>query len=259
MGTTRTSRLALGAVCACAAVAAAGCGGRSAAPDAPLQEALRRSPYTYFAFTNALYWGRPVHVVVDRLRVSRRDPRVAGAVLTPVDAAGKPAGDSQLALLRRGSSWRVVRAQDGRYSPFACRLAAPGVIRELFGRCDPSPYLVSPLTSITGPRADRQPTAAERAGIVAANRAALFPHGDGCIRYGIRVSRVDLDYAVTRYRLVGKVTGCDVGNGVSLMRRLPDGRWRIAAQASDPFACTQAPPGVVRSLDGICSIYGPGP
>ena len=93
-------------------------------------------------------------------------------------------------------------------------------------------------------------TAAELAGVIAANRKTVYPHGDGCVRYRVSVSVLDSTYALTEYRPSGKhVPGCYVGNGVSLFRRLPSaGRSR---RSERPLSLTDAPP-VIRSLTYAC-------
>ncbi len=244
------------AVAIAATTLAVTAGQGSAAPsfDSPLT-ALRTSHFTYFAYTDPRWWGRDVHVGIVRLRISRRNADFAGAILTVHDTAGKELGRPQLVLLRRSRGWRAVRAQDN-YSPFECVLAPRGVLQELFGQCDSSPYVVWPTTLISGPLDERAPTAAELAGVIAANRKTVYPHGDGCVRYRVSVSVLDSTYALTEYRPSGKhVPGCYVGNGVSLFRRLPSG-WTLKAGASDPFPCTDAPPGVIRSLTYACWVIG---
>ena len=78
------------------------------------------------------------------------------------------------------------------------------MLQELFGQCDSSPYVVWPTTLISGPLDERAPTAAELAGVIAANRKTVYPHGDGCVRYRVSVSVLDSTYALTEYRPSGK-------------------------------------------------------
>jgi hypothetical protein len=133
---------------------------------------------------------------------------------------------------------------------FDCALASAGVIRELFGRCTPNALLVTPITLISGPVADRAPTAAERAGIVAAYRK----DGDRCDRFHIRISLLDDHYALT-WPIPTGTTGCPFANGVTLTRRTASG-WTFKGAASDPFPCTDAPPGVIRTLTSGCWVFG---
>src|SRR6266849_212693 len=121
------------------------CGGHASSGNeeaAKVAAAIRSSPYTYFAYRDPLYWGRSVHMTISRLHVSRRDASFAGAVVTPLESNGKIASNRERVLLQRTDEWRVIRAQSFLEYHFACRLAPAGVINELFGRCDPSPFVV---------------------------------------------------------------------------------------------------------------------
>ena len=240
----------LGATIAGAAASSALAVGTTVAlprPASPLT-ALRASHLTYYAYTDPRWWGTQVDVGIARLRVSKREPRLAGAILTVRDRSGVARGKPQWVLLRRSGAWRVVRTQAE--GAFDCAFAPAGVIRELFGRCAANALPVTPITSISGTVADRAPTASERAGIIAAYRKT----GDRCARFHIRVSRLDGDYALTWSIRTGKA-GCPFANGVTLTRRTGTG-WILEATASDPFPCTAAPPGVVRSLTAGCWVYG---
>jgi len=247
-----------GAVAFSSALIAGSAAVASIEQNRPVEGALRSSPYTYFAYKDARYWGRPIHVVVNRLRVSKRDPRFAGAVLTPMEQTGRRASEPERVLLRRNNRWHVTRAQGFGEGHFACRLASTGVVRELFDGCEGSRPPVSPIAYVSGPGDYGNPTAAERSAIIAAARAKYFRNGDGCIRYHVRVSRFNRRYASVGYTPSGREDkGCFIGNGVSLVQRLPSGHWREKGAASEAFPCNFAPAGVIRSLFKVCSILGP--
>jgi len=146
------------------------CGGHtsSGSEEAKVAAAIRSSPYTYFAYRDPLYWGRSVHMTISRVRLSLRDASFAGAVVTPLESNGKRASSRERVLLQRTDQWRVIRAQSFLEYHFACRLAPAGVINELFGHCDPSPFVVFPGALVSGPAANRPPTARERAASIAA-------------------------------------------------------------------------------------------
>jgi len=233
--------------------------GRSSQPSA-IEAAIRRSPSTYFAYRNPLYWGRSVQVTISRVRVSSRNPRFAAAIVTPLEGNQRTnASDPERVLLRSTGRWRVIRAESVSASPPACRLAPTGVIAELFGGCAPGSDAahVSAEAFISGPLAARRATRAERAGIVAATRAAHFKAGqDRCVRYHVRVSEINNRFALVSYSFVRPYSGCLLGNGVSLMERDANGRWRVKGDAGDAFPCTSGPPGVIRSLLRDCVIRG---
>jgi hypothetical protein len=249
--------------CALAAglgLALAACvGGRSSQRSA-IEAAIRRSPFTYFAYRNPLYWGRSVHVTISRLRVSSRNRRFAAAVVTPFDGKRhRRVSDPERVLLRLTDRWRVIRAETLSAARPACRFAPAGVIAELFGGCDHNADAarVSPEAFISGPLDFRSPTPDERAAIVAATRAAHFKPGQArCVRYHVRVSVVDERFASVSYSFVRPFRGCLLGNGVSFMERSPRGRWRVKGDAGDAFPCTYAPPGVIRSLFEDCLVLG---
>jgi hypothetical protein len=107
---------------------------------------------------------------------------------------------------------------------------------------------------LVGPREGRPPTAAERAAIVADPRRRSFHGPRSCIAYDIVVSQVDQRYALVDYRFPHPFDRrCFLFNGNSLYRRGPHG-WREISEASAGYACTYAPPGVIRSLDGGCVL-----
>jgi hypothetical protein len=103
---------------------------------------------------------------------------------------------------------------------------------------------------VRGATSMRPPTAAERTGIVGAASRAF--HGeDRCVQYKIGISRLDSRYAAVSYVFHEPYVHCLVGNGVSIYVRTRSG-WRHVADASSGFSCSQAPPGVVRTLFGDC-------
>jgi hypothetical protein len=116
----------------------------------------------------------------------------------------------------------------------------------------PDPQVSSTML-VTAPRADRKPTPAERAEIVAETKVqhGLVGH-DACITYRVRVSRLDGRYAEVQYDVdASKMQNCRVGNGWTIMWK-PAGKWRVKSDAGDGFVCDFGPPGVVVSLDGGC-------
>jgi hypothetical protein len=247
------------ALAAALGLALAACGGGRSSQRSAIEAAIRRSPSTYFAYRDPLYWGRPVHFTISRARVSSRNSRFAAAIVTPfVGHQRKRASGPERVLLRSTDRWRVVRVEVSASRP-ACRLAPTGVIAELFGGCAPGSDAaqVSAETFISGPLAARRATRAERAGIVAATRAAHFKAGqDRCVRYHVRVSEINDRFALVSYSFVRPYSGCLLGNGVSLMERVANGRWRVKGDAGDAFPCTSGPPGVIRSLLRDCVIRG---
>jgi hypothetical protein len=242
-----------------AALILAACRDERSNDRARIEQAIRSSPYTYFAYRNPLYWGKPVHFTIGGLRVSQHDRPFAGATVTPLAGDGEVAGGIQRVLLRRDDEWHVISADALSPSDLGCSLAPAGVVAELFGACDmhPDAALVWPETFISGARADREPAASERASIVAAARAAHFKRGqDHCVRYRVRVSRIDRRFASVAYRFVRPYRGCLLGNGVSLVERRPSGAWQVRGDAGDAFDCAAAPPGVIRSLFSDCVVPG---
>ena len=235
------------------------CGGKTqsrSALAAEIKAAVRSSQQTYFAFSNPLYWGRPVHFKIDRIRISRKDDHFAAARVLALEANGKRVGDlqQQQVLLRRSEKWLVAQAApDGR--TIFCEAASSGVVHELFGGCESTP--VDTGMSVYGPHSDRAATAKERAAIIEATKA-FHTNGFGsgsCVRYHIRVSQIDDRFAVVGYTFVPPYTNCLLGNGESLMQRKASGRWQVKAEGSDAFDCGDAPPGVIRSLFSGCWVY----
>ncbi|MHB8060928.1 MAG: hypothetical protein ACYDHO_08875, partial [Gaiellaceae bacterium] len=220
---------------------------------AAIKTVITKSPHTYFAFRNRLYWGRPVHFAVARVRISSMDDHFAAARVLALEANGNGADQPQQLLLRRAREWRVIWVTADGPSGIPCRKASAGVVRELVGNCDPSSVAASLVMAIHGPRSNRPPTASERAAIVAVARSSHFKAGqDRCVRYDVRVSRVDDRFASVGYSFVPPYTNCQPVDGESLMERAASGRWRVKGDGSDPFPCRFAPPGVIRSLFSGC-------
>jgi hypothetical protein len=217
-------RLAIGAVIG--AVLLAGCGGGA---KNPVEQALQSSTLTYYNYTDPAWWGRAVKVDSTVVRQSSGQ-----AVATVSVLAGKETVTSQtIDLTKNGSLWAVSGAE-------VTSTQAEGY----FG-------------TISGPTADRPPTAAERAAIVAGGLRE-FPGEGNCLRFIISVSKVDPAYASVNLRFVGpKRTECAT-SGVLLFGRNPAGKWRMLEIGTNPFVCHHAPAGVLRSLFGRCWIVSPG-
>lgn len=115
-----------------------------------------------------------------------------------------------------------------------CEGVPPAVVHRLVGSC----HRVPPLWAIevVGPTYRRRPTAAERRGILA-----------HCGRSSVEVwvSRLDPRYATT--------FSCYGSGAVSLYHRGPNG-WRETSLEIDGFSCTEAPPGIIRSVHGRCIL-----
>ena len=229
--------------CLLAVAALTGCG---SSPH-EVEAAVRRSPLTYFHYAAARWWGRPVTVRIERVRTSRA---WSGAIVSV--SHGHRVLGQEVVLLRRGRRWRVVAASEVDEG-LSCKLAAKGVVRRVVGSCFDD---VSPLAHVVAPRASRAATPQERHEVVAAARAAVLHGKDRCVRYSIRVSRVDDRFALVSYRFVRPYRDCLVGNGVSLFERRGNGRWVHLTDASAGFLCDTAPAGVVTSLEGACELEG---
>ena len=208
---------------------------------------MRRSPLTYFHYAGARWWGHRVTVRISRVRTSGA---WSGAVVS-VWRRGRVA-EQELVLLRRERRWAVVAASEVDEG-LSCRLAPKGVMRHVVGPCSDD---VSPLAHIVAPRLTRAATRAERDAVVAVARADVLHGKDRCVRYSVRISRVDDRFALASYRFVRPYRDCLVGNGVSLFERRANGRWLHLTDASDVFLCDTAPAGVVTSLEGACELEG---
>ena len=92
--------------------------------------------------------------------------------------------------------------------------------------------------------------------MIAANRKTVYPHGDGCVRYRVSVSVLDSTYALTEYRPLRQARA----RLLCRKRRvaLPAATERLDAQGGSerPLPCTDAPPGVIRSLTYACWVIG---
>lgn len=107
---------------------------------------------------------------------------------------------------------------------------------------------------ISGPRAQRPATAAELAAISTVARSGIFDGRDSCITYRAQISTLDPRYAGVQYAYRKPYGTCLVGNGVSVFVRSASS-WRHLEDASTPFLCNSLPPGVVRSLYGVCMTF----
>jgi hypothetical protein len=234
----------------------------ASAPSASVQEAIKASNRTYFAYHDPLYWGRPVSVRITRVVVSHRDGRFAGARVEVTTPTGKPAVRAQRVLLEKGTGWHV---RDVALLPdtFVCSSLPAGVVQEVVGACDAYGHVSDPELEVSGPLARRAPTTAERARIVAGARSSLNsgPLVATCLNFDVWVSRVDSRFAdaepnraTARAWMKNKACGRFAYNGQMLLKRLPGGRWRYYSGASEAFDCRLTPPGVIRSLYRECVI-----
>ena len=110
------------------------------------------------------------------------------------------------------------------------------------------------MAVIRGPRMRRPATAAELAAISMAARRVIFHGRDSCITYRAQISTLDPRYAGVQYDQHKPYGACLVGDGVSVFARSASG-WRHLEDASTPFFCNSFPPGVVRSLYGVCMTF----
>jgi hypothetical protein len=237
----RRSLLALAAVCVL--------GGFGEGPPA-LTQAVQSSAYTYFHYAAAVWWGQPVRVSI---RATAVDGRLGGAI---VDVRrGSRLVLREDVLLRHDATWRVVRttlhvSSDARY----CEQPLKGLER-FFESCLIDEFDVSADPYVKGPLATRPATPEERARITATAAPRL---GDtSCVRFDIRISRVDERYALVGYRYVPPFTKtCSPANGVTIVSRA-SGSWRVVGDGSSEFPCGSGAPGVMRSLLGTC-VFGVG-
>jgi hypothetical protein len=113
--------------------------------------------------------------------------------------------------------------------------------------------LIDPVVgTIQGPTDAREPTPRELEPISAVAFLVLKGASD-CVRFVVSISRVNPDYAAAALRFFGPQKAQCEANGSMLFRRA-GGKWRYLGAGSDPFRCTVAPPGVIRSLFGTCFI-----
>jgi len=150
--------------------------------------------------------------------------------------------------------WHVLAVVLDQARQLQCKAPA-AVMQTLAGGCIRD--VASPAATIEGPTASRPATADELAAISSVARRVVFQGHDSCVTYVARVSTLDPRYARAAYELHKPYTNCHIGNGVSIYMRTTAGGWRHLADASDPFTCDSGPPGVVRTLFGMCAIYFP--
>jgi len=108
-----------------------------------------------------------------------------------------------------------------------------------------------PGGAVVGPCEERAPTSGEGAALTAVARRVVFSGHDNCVTYVLGISKVDQRFARVAYEFHTPYGTCHVGNGLSLFKRTASG-WVHLGDASEPFPCTAAPAGVVRSLLGEC-------
>ena len=199
-----------------ALVALTGLGGTGS----PVKAAIARSPFSYYHFSAAAWWGQPV-------TVSTRSVHVSGSTATAVvvaSAGGKKVGSQHVSLTQANGRWAVV-----------------------------TPLVDEPFGTITGPISARKPTALEQAAISAAGFKVLKGEQD-CVRFVVGVSTIDPGFASARLTFFGPRKAQCESNGMLLFARSASGAWMYHGAGSDPFSCTWAPPGVIRSLFGSCFI-----
>jgi hypothetical protein len=189
--------------------------------SAPAAErAIESSPVTLYHFGDAAWWGRPVRISTRSLHVSHG--RATAVVVA--SGGGATLARQPVTLVRSGGSWTVSSPAGG------------------------APYGI-----ISGPTAYRVPTVQEQTAISAAGSKELRGERD-CVRFVVRVSTVDPAYAAASLTFFGPRKAQCESNGQLLFVHSPSGIWSYRGSGSDPFACSAAPPGVIRSLFGTCTI-----
>jgi hypothetical protein len=161
---------------------------------------------------------------------------------------------SQWTLLRSTTGrWRVISTVLGHSRGLWCKAPAD-VMRTLAGGCTHEP--VSPAASVEGPEASRPASPTEHAAIARVLRRSFDRGHNSCVTYSVRVSRLDPHYGRVRFAFHNPYTNCDLFNGEDVVKLTTAG-WKDLGGASDPFTCDFAPPGIIRSLFGMCWIYAP--
>jgi hypothetical protein len=161
-----------------------------------------------------------VHIATRSLRVSHGK---ATAVVIAT-ASGATLARQPVTLVRSGGTWAVSSPAGG------------------------APYGI-----ISGPTAYRRPTVQEQRAISTAGFKELRGEQD-CVRLVVHLSTVDPAYAAASLSFFGPRKAQCESNGQLLFVRSPTGTWSYRGSGSDPFACSAAPPGVIRSLFGSCTI-----
>ncbi len=212
-----------GALCA---LGLAACGGGGGNPTAAVTQSVKSSPLSYFHYSTATWWGRPVSV---GMTVTHASSGQATAVVT-VRSGGKVVATQTLLLVKSGGEWAVSGSEE------------TGTEAETnFG-------------TISGPRATRPPTASEAAAIRAGALKSFTGEGD-CLQFEDAVSKADPTWASAVIRFVGPNRIRCATTGTPVMHLGANG-WHMVAVQNGVMACTAAPAGVVRSLFGSCRIVG---
>jgi hypothetical protein len=183
-----------------------------------VQHALEASPLTYFPYSAAVWWGRPVEVKTLRSTTAGN----LGAAIVDVQSGNTILGRQDVALGRRAGAWQVLAASD-QTETLPCMYAGTTLSKAVFGTCgDSSVYAYS---TVKGPVSTRPPTPAERKAITA---AAYHDYSDerDCVRFAIAVSRVDSNYARVIPSVYGpNDAGCAVNGTFVVVDR--NGTWRF--------------------------------
>ena len=191
----------------------------------PLQRAIEASPYTYYHFRGAVWWGEPVTL---QTRLVHASSDLADIEIV-ARAGRKTVGRERLSFAKRDGGW-------------AARV----------------PLIDPNFGAILGATSTRKPTVQEQGQISAAGFGELDVERD-CVRFRIDVSRVDARYAAASLEFYGPRKGHCEATGPLLFRRVGFGPWRSLGVGSESFPCTSAPAGVIRSLFGVCFIRAPRP
>jgi len=222
---TRPVRAPHAVACALCALALGGCGSSGGS----VEQAIKSSLVTYYAYTDPAWWGGPVKV---ETRLLHNSSRAAEATVSVV-AHGETVATQTIHLTRTAGNWDVDDSEKTATRP-----------QGYYG-------------TIAGPPAARPPTPAERRRIVS-GVLETHPGESGCLRFAIAVSTIDPAFASVTLRAVGADRASCAVDGVLLVGREPDGTWQPQESGRNPFTCHHAPPGVLRSLFGRCWIVNPG-
>jgi hypothetical protein len=120
-----------------AALAVAGCGGASRSDPEGIRDALARAPGTYFHYRDRRWWGRPMRIAVQQLRV--RGDRATAYVV----AIGQQRPWHQfVSLRRREGTWHVKHLDSALVVGHRNRrrLSSPEITRVVAGRLGSLPH-----------------------------------------------------------------------------------------------------------------------